>query len=43
MHVRQIAKTLGVSPDTVRYDARIGLLDPQKLIENGYKFYGPNE
>tara|TARA_R110002167_G_scaffold221996_2_gene426944 strand:+ start:1259 stop:1672 length:414 start_codon:yes stop_codon:yes gene_type:complete len=43
MHVRQLAEMLGVSPDTVRYYTRIGLLEPKKSNENGYKFYSPNE
>ena len=43
MQVIQLAKMLGVSPDTVRYYTRIGLLVPKKSIENGYKFYSSNE
>jgi DNA-binding transcriptional MerR regulator len=43
MQVKQLAKMLGVSPDTVRYYTRIGLLNPKKAIENGYKIYSPNE
>lgn len=43
MRVRQLAEKLGVSPDTVRYYTRIGLLEPKKSIENGYKYYSSDE
>ena len=43
MQVRLLAEMLGVSPDTVRYYTRIGLLEPKKSIDNGYKFYSPND
>jgi DNA-binding transcriptional MerR regulator len=43
MRVSQLAESLGVNPDTVRYYTRIGLLDPKKSFENGYKTYGPKE
>jgi DNA-binding transcriptional MerR regulator len=43
MHLRQLAKMLGVSPDTLWYCTPVGLLDPQKSIKNGCKFYSPNE
>ena len=40
MRVSQLAKSLNVAPDTVRYYTRIGFLSPKKDIENGYKRYG---
>lgn len=39
MRVNELAKKVGVTPDTVRYYTRIGLLTPTKNIENGYKNY----
>lgn len=43
MRVTQLAESLGVKPDTVRFYTRIGLLEPSKSIDNGYKFYGPKQ
>lgn len=40
MRVSQLAKSLNVAPDTVRYYTRIGFLSPKKDSENGYKSYG---
>lgn len=39
MRVNEIATKTGVTPDTVRYYTRIGLLTPTKNAENGYKNY----
>jgi len=39
MRVNELAKKVGVTPDTVRYYTRIGLLCPTKSLENGYKNY----
>ncbi|PCJ51139.1 MAG: MerR family transcriptional regulator [Gammaproteobacteria bacterium] len=39
MRVSQLAKSLNVTPDTVRYYTRIGFLSPKKNNENGYKSY----
>lgn len=35
--VRQVAERTGMADDTVRYYARIGLLDPQRDAGNGYR------
>lgn len=43
MRVRQLSENLGVSPDTVRYYTRIGLIKPSKSAANGYKFYNVTE
>jgi len=40
MQVLEVARDLGVSPDTVRYYTRIGLLDPARDSANGYKNFG---
>lgn len=39
MRVNELAESIQVTADTVRYYTRIGLLKPQKSIENGYKHY----
>ncbi len=39
MRVKQVAQTIGVSPDAVRYYTRIGYLTPRKNHINGYKEY----
>lgn len=39
MRVNELAESIQVTADTVRYYTRIGLLTPQKNIENGYKHY----
>jgi DNA-binding transcriptional MerR regulator len=41
MRVNELAESIHVTADTVRYYTRIGLLTPQKSIENGYKYYKP--
>ena len=43
MKVSELAEDLKVTPDTVRYYTRIGLLSPVKSKTNGYKHYGKNE
>lgn len=40
MRVNQVANSMRVTPDTVRYYTRIGLLRPEKDRDNGYKIYG---
>lgn len=40
MRVTELAKALSTTPDTVRYYTRIGLIEPKKSPENGYKYYG---
>lgn len=42
MHVSEISKALNVSPDTVRYYTRLGLVTPKKDI-NGYKIYSESD
>ena len=39
MRVNELAENIHVTADTVRYYTRIGLLSPQKSIDNGYKHY----
>ena len=43
MRVKQLAKELGVSADTVRYYSRIGFVTPNKSHENGYKEYSKED
>ncbi len=43
MRVGELAKRLSVTPDTVRFYTREGLLSPEKSVENGYKQYGKVE
>ena len=43
MHVKQIAQSLSVSTDTVRYYTRIGYLSPIRNRNNDYKEYGQKE
>tara|TARA_R110002110_G_scaffold405550_1_gene624752 strand:- start:10925 stop:11341 length:417 start_codon:yes stop_codon:yes gene_type:complete len=43
MRVNELAKTLGVTGDTVRYYTRIGFLQPAKSPSNGYKEYSPKD
>lgn len=40
MRVTELANALNTTPDTVRYYTRIGLIQPIKSPENGYKAYG---
>jgi DNA-binding transcriptional MerR regulator len=40
MKVNEIATKVGVTPDTVRFYTRVGLLNPIKNQDNGYKNYG---
>ncbi len=37
MYVKQLAKLMGVTPDTVRHYTRIGLLTPIRSQSNGYQ------
>ncbi|WP_166111125.1 MerR family transcriptional regulator [Pseudoalteromonas sp. Z9A5] len=39
MYVKQLAKLMGVTPDTVRHYTRVGLLNPIRSTENGYQEY----
>ncbi|UZE94521.1 MerR family transcriptional regulator [Alkalimarinus alittae] len=40
MKVNELATKVGVTPDTVRFYTRVGLLNPSKNLDNGYKNYG---
>ncbi|MFD2231800.1 MerR family transcriptional regulator [Alkalimarinus sediminis] len=40
MKVNELATKVGVTPDTVRFYTRVGLLNPTKNLDNGYKNYG---
>jgi DNA-binding transcriptional MerR regulator len=39
MRVSKLAKSLGVTADTIRFYTRKGLLQPAKVPENGYREY----
>ncbi|MBU2858081.1 MAG: MerR family transcriptional regulator [Acidithiobacillus ferrooxidans] len=41
MQIGALGQTSGVSPDTIRYDERMGLLSPPGRRANGYRVYGP--
>jgi len=43
MRVNDLAKKVKVTPDTVRYYTRIGLLTPTKSAVNGYKNYATDD
>ena len=43
MYVTELAKTAGVSPDTVRYYSKIGMLKPKRNVENAYQVYGAKD
>ena len=43
MQVQDLARELGVTTDTVRYYSRVGLLEPAKNPENGYKVFGEQD
>ena len=40
MRVNELASSLAVTPETVRYYARKGLLTPERNPDNGYKEFG---
>lgn len=39
MRVTELAKTLGVTPDTIRFYTRSGVLRPNKRLDNSYLEY----
>ena len=41
MRIGELAKTVGVTPDTIRYYEREGLLPPPERTPSGYRDYGP--
>ena len=41
MRIGELAKTAGVTPDTIRYYEREGLLPPPERTPSGYRDYGP--
>ena len=41
MRIGEIAKTVGVTPDTIRYYEHEGLLSPPPRTTSGYRDYGP--
>ncbi len=41
--VAELARSTAISPYTVRYYTRIGLLRPTRHPRNGYKIYGPED
>lgn len=43
MRVNELATKAGLTPDTVRFYTRTGLLNPQKDPYNGYKQYSIND
>ncbi len=42
MRIGELAKTAGVTPDTIRYYEREGLLPPPERTPSGYRDYGPD-
>lgn len=43
MRIGELARTLGVSADTLRFYEKRGVLPPQPRGSNGYRDYGPAE
>jgi DNA-binding transcriptional MerR regulator len=41
MRIGELAKSAGVTPDTIRYYEREGLLPPPERRPSGYRDYGP--
>ena len=41
--IRELANLSGVTPRTLRWYDKIGLLKPSRVAESGYRFYGPAE
>lgn len=41
MRIGELAKTVGITPDTIRYYEREGLLPPPPRAANGYRDYQP--
>lgn len=41
MRVAELAATAGLSPDTIRYYERTGLLPPPRRSAAGYRMFGP--
>lgn len=41
--VHQLAQRAGISGRTLRHYHQIGLLEPDRIGSNGYRYYGPNE
>ncbi len=39
MIVNELAKQTGLAPQVIRYYARVGLLDPERNSENGYRLF----
>ncbi|MCH9674361.1 MAG: MerR family DNA-binding protein [Gammaproteobacteria bacterium] len=40
MYVTELSNQAAVSPDTVRYYSKIGMLKPTRNADNGYQVYG---
>ena len=43
MRVNELASSLGVTADTIRFYTRKGLLRPERCPTNGYREYGPQD
>ena len=41
MRIGEVAGRAGVTPDTIRYYERIGLLEPPTRLQSGYRNYQP--
>ncbi len=41
MRIKELGQRAGVTPDTIRYYERLGLLRPAARAANGYREYGP--
>ena len=43
LHVTELARLAGVTPATVRYYSRVGLLQPQREPSNGYRCFSESD
>ncbi len=43
LHVAELARKAGVTPATVRYYARVGMLSPDREPENGYRCFAAED
>jgi len=41
--VKQIADRLDVTAETIRYYSRLGIIEPRRDPENGYRYYSEND
>lgn len=43
MKVKELARAAGVTPETVRHYARVGLLEPARDPDNGYRIFAAED